>query len=260
MAESSACAAADDPVNRGRLGPKGLHGWMANASSDRLKQPLLRKGKKGKGKFREATWDEAMEFIVELCRDGLKQYTAGAIGIYNSGQLFLEDYYTLTLVAMAGLGTIHLDGNTRLCTATASIALRETFGSDGQPSTIDDYDTADCIMHAGHNIAETQTVSWMRMLDRRRGPQPPKLIVIDPRETPTAQEADIQLAPRVGTNVALLNGLIRLLIKNEHIDRDFINAHTVGFDHLKTVVRRTIPCAWKKLRKCRLRSCKPPQN
>jgi ferredoxin-nitrate reductase len=227
---------ADDRTNRGRLGPKGLHGWMANGSADRLTRPLIRTGRKGAGKFREAAWDEAMEMIVERCGEVRKRYSCGAIGIYNSGQLFIEDYYTLAVVAMAGLGTIHLDGNTRLCTATASIALRETFGSDGQPSTIDDYDTADCILHVGHNVAETQTVSWMRVLDRRRGPQPPKLIVIDPRATPTAREADIHLAPRAGTNVALLNGLIHLMIQQGRIDHDFIGSHTMGFEKLKATV------------------------
>jgi ferredoxin-nitrate reductase len=232
---------ARDPINRGRLGPKGLHAWMANASADRLKVPLIRKGKKGSGKFREATWDQAMDLIVAKCRDTRERYTSGAIGIYNSGQLFLEDYYTLSVVAMAGLGTIHLDGNTRLCTATASISLRETFGNDGQPSTIGDYDTADCIVHVGHNVAATQTVSWRRVLDRRRGPQPPSLIVIDPRFTDTAREADIHLAPRVGTNVALLNGLLHLVIRNGHIDQAFIDEHTVGFDHLRERVSKYDP-------------------
>jgi anaerobic selenocysteine-containing dehydrogenase len=227
---------SDDRINRGRLGPKGMHAWVANASPDRLVRPLIRTGKKGKGEFREASWDEAMDYIVERSREVRDAYTSGAIGVYNSGQLFIEDYYTLAVVTMAGLGTIHLDGNTRLCTATASISLRETFGSDGQPATIDDYDTADCIVHVGHNLAETQTVSWMRVLDRRRGSEPPKLIVVDCRETATAREADVHLAPRVGTNVALLNGLIHLLIKNGHIDRSFIKACTVGFENLEAKV------------------------
>lgn len=222
----------DDPVNRGRLGPKGMYGWQANASPDRLTRPLIRTGKKGAGQFREASWDEALEMVASRCRETQEQYTSGAIGVYNSGQLFIEDYYTLAVVTMGGLGTIHLDGNTRLCTATASISLRETFGSDGQPSNIQDYDSADCIVHGGHNVASTQTVSWMRVLDRRRGPNPPRLIVIDPRRTFTAQEADIHLAPRVGTNVALLNGLLHLVIKNGDINRAFIDKHTVGFENL----------------------------
>jgi ferredoxin-nitrate reductase len=233
---------ADDPINRGRLGPKGLHGWVANSSGDRLLQPLIRTGRKGEGAFRPASWDEAMEAVVSRCQEVRKEFTSGAIGFYTSGQLFLEDYYTISTVAMAGLGTMHLDGNTRLCTATASVSLQETFGNDGQPSTAADYDTADCIVHVGHNLASTQTVSWMRVLDRRRGHDPPKLIVIDPRPTPTAQEADIHLAPRVGTNVALLNGLLNLVIANGDVDWKFIHEHTAGFEKLREKVSKYTPC------------------
>jgi anaerobic selenocysteine-containing dehydrogenase len=185
---------ADDRVSRGRLGPKGFHAWEANASPDRLTTPLVRDGKKPDAPFREATWDEAMKLIVRRCKKVRDKYTAGAIGVYNSGQLFIEDYYTLSVLTHAGLGTKHLDGNTRLCTATASMALKETFGSDGNPASVTDYDTADCVAHFGHNVAETQTVAWMRILDRRRGPNPPTLVVVDPRRTPTAEEADVHLA------------------------------------------------------------------
>src|SRR5918993_4199507 len=80
-------------------------------------------------------------------------------------------------------GHPHMDGNTRLCTATAAQALKETFGTDGQPGSYTDIDHADTILHFGHNIAEAQTVLWMRILDRRRGPNPPRLVVVDPRPT-----------------------------------------------------------------------------
>jgi anaerobic selenocysteine-containing dehydrogenase len=85
------------------------------------------------------------------------------------------------------------------------------------------------IVHVGHNIASTDTVLWMRVMDRRRGPHPPNLIVIDPRRTATAKEADIHLAPRVGTNVALLNGILHVLIGRNWIDREFIDGPTIGF-------------------------------
>jgi ferredoxin-nitrate reductase len=232
---------ADDRVSHGRLGPKGLNGWQANASPDRLTRPMIRDGKKPGGAFREASWDEAMDRVVRRCKEVRERYTSGAIGFYNSGQLFIEDYYTLSVLAHGGLGTKHVDGNTRLCTATASFALRETFGNDGNPASVTDYDTADCIAHFGHNVADTQTVAWMRILDRRRGPNPPKLIAVDPRRTDTAKEADVHLAPRVGTNVALMNGLLNLVIANGRIDREFIDAHTVGFETLRKVVANYPP-------------------
>jgi anaerobic selenocysteine-containing dehydrogenase len=232
---------ADDRINRGRLGPKGLNGWMANNSPDRLTRPLIREGGKPGGSFREASWDEAMDLVAGRCREVRDKYTGGAVGIYNSGQLFLEDYYTLSVIARAGLGTNHIDGNTRLCTATAAMSLRETFGRDGQPSTAADYDLCDCLVHFGHNIATTQTVSWMRILDRRRGPNPPRLIAVDPRTTPTAAEADIHLAPRVGTNLAVMNGLLHLVIAGGHIDPGFIETHTVGFEALRERVAGYTP-------------------
>ncbi|MFJ1472162.1 molybdopterin oxidoreductase family protein [Massilia orientalis] len=223
---------AQDVVNRGRLGPKGLHGWEANNSPDRLTHPLVRRN----GKLERASWDEAMALIVEQTQRVKREYSAGAIGFYTSGQLFIEEYYTLGIIGKAGLGTPHMDGNTRLCTATAAAALKESFGSDGQPGSYFDVDTTDCILMVGHNMSNTDTVLWMRVLDRRRHADPPKLIVIDPRTTMTAREADLHLAPKVGTNVAVLNGVLHLLIQGGHVDRAFIDRHTMGFDDLAQLV------------------------
>ena len=123
---------------------------------------------------------------------------AAALGFYTSGQLFIEDYYTLALVARGGIGTNHLDGNTRLCTATAGQALKETFGCDGQPAGVHDLEYCDTILHVGINTAESQTVLWMHELDRLQGPDPPRSIVIDPRETQSAKAAEVHLAIRPG--------------------------------------------------------------
>jgi anaerobic selenocysteine-containing dehydrogenase len=223
---------AVDRVNRGRLGPKGLYGWQANASEDRLKQPLIRRD----DKLCEATWDEAMSLIVHRTKEIQGDHTSSAIGFYNTGQLFLEEYWTLSTITDAGLRTPHVDGNTRLCTATASQALMQSFGTDGAPGSFTDFDTTDAIFHIGHNPATTQTVQWMRILDRRSGPNRPKLVVIDPRKTDTAKEADLHLAPRLGANLPLLNGLLHLMIKAGHIDNDFIAAHTIGFEKLEETV------------------------
>ena len=228
---------AVDVVNRGRMGPKGLNGWEANNSPDRLTTPLIRRH----GRLEPASWDEAMNLIVERSREIRDRFTASAIGFYTSGHLFIEEYYTLAVIGKGGLGTPHMDGNTRLCTATAAAALKETFGSDGQPGAYEDIDATDCILHVGHNIAATDTVLWMRVLDRRAAPNPPKLIVVDPRRTATAEQADLHLAPKVGTNVALLNGLLHLLIESRHADQAFIDAHTRGFDVLSKIVKAYPP-------------------
>ncbi|NUR87851.1 MAG: molybdopterin oxidoreductase family protein [Nonomuraea sp.] len=214
-----------DRVNHGRLGPKDLYGWQANHSPDRLTTPLVREG----GALVPASWDTAMDLIVTRS----KELDAERIGFYTSGQLFLEEYYTLAVLAKAGIGTPHLDGNTRLCTATAASALKASFGTDGQPGSYTDLDFCDAIALWGHNVAETQTVLWARMLDRRRGPAPPAMIAVDPRETPVTREADVHLAVRPGTNLVLMNALIRRLIERGWYDPDYVEAHTIGFADLR---------------------------
>jgi ferredoxin-nitrate reductase len=223
---------AGDRVNHGRLGPKGLFGWQANSAPDRLTRPLVREG----GELVETGWDEAMDRIVERSRQLLDSKGGGAFGFYTSGQLFAEEYYTLAVIGKAGLGTPHMDGNTRLCTATAGQALKESFGCDGQPASYTDVDHADTLFLVGHNVAATQTVLWSRMLDRRRGADPPALVVVDPRPTPTAREADLHLAVRGGTNLALLNAIQYELFANGRVDRDWVAAHTVGVEELEELV------------------------
>lgn len=217
-----------DRVNRGRLGPKDLYGWQANGSPDRLTRPLVRRD----GELVETDWDTAMDMIVRRSTDLLGEQGPSALGFYTTGQLFLEEYYTLAAIGHGAIGTNHMDGNTRLCTATAAAALKESFGSDGQPGSYTDIDHADVIALYGHNMAETQTVLWMRILDRLAGPDPPKLLCVDPRTTEVARAATLHLAPLPGTNVALMNGILHEIIRNEWVDRDFVDSRTVGYDEL----------------------------
>jgi anaerobic selenocysteine-containing dehydrogenase len=224
---------AVDRVNHGRLGPKDLFGWQANHSPDRLHRPLVREH----GQLVEVSWDEAMGRVVARTRQLLHEHGPSSIGFYTSGQLFLEEYYTLAVLARGGIGTSHLDGNTRLCTATAAEALKESFGCDGQPGSYTDVDHADVIALYGHNVAETQTVLWSRILDRLAGPRPPAILCVDPRPTPVARAATVHLAPRPGTNVALMNGLLHELFTRGWVDADYVAAHTVGIEELRAVVQ-----------------------
>lgn len=228
---------ATDRVNRGRLGPKDLFGWQANASPDRLTRPLVREG----GRLVESDWETAMNRVVSRSRELLADRGPGSLGFYTSGQLFLEEYYTLAVLARAGIGTNHIDGNTRLCTSTAAEALKESFGCDGQPGSYDDIDHADVIALFGHNIAETQPVQWMRILDRLEGTEPPRLLCVDPRPTQAARRAAVHLAPRVGTNVAVLNALLHEIIRTDRVDHAYIEAHTVGYEKLTAQVKDCTP-------------------
>ncbi|OBG11753.1 molybdopterin oxidoreductase [Mycolicibacterium celeriflavum] len=226
-----------DRVNRGRVDTKDLFGWQANASTDRLTTPLVREN----GKLVETDWDTAMNRIVGRSKELLDTAGPSAFGFYTSGQLFLEEYYTQGVIAHGAIGTNHVDGNTRLCTATAAEALKESFGCDGQPGSYTDVDHADVIALFGHNVAETQTVLWMRMLDRLAGDDPPAIVCVDPRPTPVAQHATVHLAPMPGTNVALMNGLLHEILRNDWVDHDYVDAHAVGFDELRKRVAEFPP-------------------
>src|SRR6478609_4817894 len=228
---------ATDVVNHGRLGPKGLYGSTAWASSpDRLTRPMVRQG----GRLVETDWETAMGRVVQRSKELLAEKGPLSHGFYTSGQLFIEEYYTLAVIGKAGIGTPHMDGNTRLCTATAAAAFKESFGADGQPGSYTDIEHCDAIFLFGHNMAETQTVLWARILDRTRGEDPPRIVCVDPRRTLVAQEAErtggVHLACRVGTNLALMNGLTRELLANGWIDEAWVQAHTIGLDALRATV------------------------
>ncbi|GAB3886825.1 hypothetical protein GCM10029964_051750 [Kibdelosporangium lantanae] len=174
--------------------------------------------------------------VVERSLELMTDRGPSALGFYTSGQLFAEEYYTLAAIARGGIGTNHLDGNTRLCTATAAAALKESFGCDGQPASYTDIDHADVIALFGHNVAETQVVLWDRILDRLAGPNPPAILCVDPRETPVARAATVHLAPLPGTNVALMNGILHEIIQHDWVDHEYVERHTVGYDDLVTLV------------------------
>ncbi|MFI7121114.1 molybdopterin oxidoreductase family protein [Amycolatopsis sp. NPDC049868] len=230
-----------DLVNHGRMGPKGLYGSWQWSGKDRLTRPLIRRD----GELVESGWDAAMDLIVRRSTELLDEAGPLSHGFYTSGQLFLEEYYTLGVIGKAGLGTPHMDGNTRLCTATSAAAMKESFGSDGQPGTYADIDHCDALFLFGHNMAETQTVLWSRALDRLAGPEPPVVVAVDPRRTKVAEAAvesgGLHLAPLPGTNQALMNGLVRELIVNKWIDEDYVSAHTLGFSELEKTVEPYTP-------------------
>lgn len=228
---------AEDRVNRGRLGPKDLFGWQANHAPDRLRRPLIRES----GGLVETDWNTAMGRVVAKSQELLENAGPGSIGFYTSGQLFLEEYYTLGVIARAGIGTNHIDGNTRLCTATAAEALKQSFGCDGQPGSYQDIDHADTIALFGHNVAETQPVLWMRMLDRLAGSTPPGLLVVDPRRTVPARQATVHLRPRPGTNLALMNALQHEIIRRGFVDDAYVSAHTIGYQELTDQVAGCTP-------------------
>lgn len=224
----------EHPVNFGHLGPKGRHAWVANHSPRRGTVPMLRRQKGGP--LEPVSWEEAMAFFIDRMRQAWRQ-GHGNLACYNSGQLTIEELYTLGKLWRGGLQSANIDGNTRLCTATSATGLMANFGADGPVASYVDIDEADLLCLYGHNVAEVQTVLWERMLSarQRRGG---RILVVDPRKTPTVRQgADLHLQLRPGTNVALMNGIIHLLIERGWVDQAFIAQHTVGFAELQQLAR-----------------------
>lgn len=228
----------DHSINRGRLGPKGENQWYANNSPDRLVTPLIRNEH---GQLQPASWEEAMELIVSKAKQSIAEQGSNSIAIYSTGQGYLEDYYTIAKIGRAGLQTHLLDANTRLCTATTEFCLLQSFGADGTPASYDDVDVTDTLMLFGHNVAETGTVLHERIMQRKQREGKPYIIAVDPRLTLTARHADLHLQLRPGTNVALLNGLIRMMIHNGHIDQTFLDQYTIGYDEMQASVQDWTP-------------------
>lgn len=224
---------ANHPVSFGHLGPKGEHAWVANHSKRRGTTPMIRRSKRSP--LEPVSWAEAMDFFIERFRDAASRGHQN-LACYNSGQLTVEELYTLGKFWRAGLQSPNIDGNTRLCTATSATGLMSNFGTDGPVASYVDVDQAELLCLFGHNVAEVQTVLWERMLAARQA-NGGKIIVADPRKSPTVRQgADLHLQLAPGTNVALMNGLIHLLIRNGWIDRGFIEKHTVGFAEMEAVV------------------------
>ena len=228
---------ARHPVNFGHLGPKGENGWVANNSPRRGTVPMIRR-RKGLP-LEPVSWPEAIDFFLEKFKAAWDQGHEN-LACYNSGQLTLEEFYVLAKLWRGGLQSSNIDGSTRLCTATSATGLMANFGADGPVASYVDIDQADLLCLYGHNVAETQTVLWERMLAAKA--KGARIIVADPRKTPTVhQGADLHLQLRAGTNVALMNGIVHLLIKRGSVDHDFVARHTVGFDALEAVVRAYPP-------------------
>jgi assimilatory nitrate reductase catalytic subunit len=223
----------DHPVNRGLLCPKGLSEHHTIAADNRARHPLLRRN----GAMARVGWDEALATMGSRLRDVQRRFGPGAVGVISTGQLVTEEFYALGKLVQLGLGTSNYDGNTTLCMATAVSGYKRSFGSDGPPGAYEDLETADVVLLIGANIAENHPI----LCSRLRANAAATIIVVDPRVTKTAMLADVHLPIRPRSDLALVNGLIHLVIEHGLVDRDYVAAHTTGFDELRESVLAYTP-------------------
>lgn len=194
---------------------------------DRLLYPMLRESLDQP--FRRVSWDEALDRIAERIQTVRQTQGVDGLCMYGSGQFNTEDYYVAQKLMKGCLGTNNFDANSRLCMSSAVSGYIQSFGSDGPPCCYDDLELTDCAFLIGTNTAECHPIIFNRLRKHHKQHQHVKLIVVDPRTTPTAEAADLHLAIQPGTDIDLLNGIAHLLLKWGLYDAPFIDDCTSGF-------------------------------
>lgn len=218
-------AIAGDPAhlaNQGRLCSKGSALGETLSLEDRLLQPEVA-GKR-------ASWDAALDAVAEGFRRGLAQHGPEGVALYVSGQLLTEDYYAANKFAKGVLGTANIDSNSRLCMASAVAAHTRAFGEDVVPGTYEDLELADTVVLVGSNLAWCHPVLFQRVMAAKAARPSMTLIVVDPRRTATCAGADLHLALRPGSDVALFAALLKHLRDEGLADRAWLNSHAEGVE------------------------------
>ncbi|WP_407176016.1 molybdopterin-dependent oxidoreductase [Bradyrhizobium sp. STM 3562] len=215
----------EHPANFGRLCSKGSALGETIGLESRLLHPMIR----CKGSLERVAWPDALDHVAHRLKHIIARDGADAVAFYLSGQLLTEDYYVANKLMKGFIGSANVDTNSRLCMASSVAGHRRAFGADTVPGCYEDLDQADLLVLVGSNAAWCHPILHQRMLanKQKRGA---RMVVIDPRRTDSASEADLFLGVRPGTDTALFCGLFVHLADNGALDKSYIESHTVGFD------------------------------
>ena len=226
------------PSSQGMVCVKGAT-IAESLDKNRLRYPMVRDSLEQE--FRRASWDEAFDLITK--RIQTVRFTQGveALCMYGSGQFQTEDYYIAQKLMKGCLGTNNFDANSRLCMSSAVAGYIQSFGADGPPCCYDDLELTDCAFLIGTNTAECHPIIFNRFEKYHKKNRKVKMIVVDPRRTPTAEAADLHLAIRPGTDIDLMNGMAHLLMRWNYIDPAFIEDCTSNFPAYAEVIRHYSP-------------------
>jgi len=211
----------DHPANFGRLCSKGSALGETLSLEDRLLAPRIH--------GRETDWDAALDYVADAFRTTIDAHGPDSVAIYGSGQLLTEDYYVANKLMKGFIGTGNMDTNSRLCMASSVAGHKRAFGSDTVPGTYEDLEQADLVVLVGSNFAWCHPVLFQR-LQAAQSKRGTTIVVVDPSRTATAQSADLHLAIKPGSDVALFNGLLTHLADSGTTDMEFVDAHTNGMD------------------------------
>ena len=204
------------PANRGRLCVKGTTLGDTVGLEGRLMRPMIGN--------REAGWDEATRLVARRFADTIAEHGPDSVAFYVSGQLLTEDYYAANKLMKGFIGSGNIDTNSRLCMASAVAAHNRAFGEDYVPVTYEDLDEADLVVLVGSNTAWCHPVVWQRIEQARKN-RGTKIVVIDPRRTETAAEADLHVQVAADGDIPLFRALLASMKARGVIDAEFIERH-----------------------------------
>jgi formate dehydrogenase major subunit len=224
-------ASKDAEVNQGHSCLKGRYAFGFYNHKDRLRTPLIRKG----GQLVESTWDEAYEFIANKLNHHKKQYTAHSIAGITSARCTNEENYLMQKFIRSVVGTNNIDCCARVCHSPTALGMQNTFGTGAATNSIEDIKHTECILVIGANPTESHPVTGAKL--KQFAMKSGTTIVIDPRQTELAKYATYHLAPRPGTNVALLNMMMYFIISNNKVDESFVGNRTEGFGDFKDAIK-----------------------
>lgn len=225
------------PANDGRLCSKGSALGETLIHDGRLLHPMMREAD---GALARVSWDQALDAVADGFRRAIARHGPEAVAFYLSGQLLTEDYYVANKLMKGFLGSANVDTNSRLCMASSVAGHRRAFGSDTVPGIYADLDAADLIVLVGSNAAWCHPVLFQRMMKAKAG-RGTQIVVIDPRRTATAEEADLFLPIAPGTDTALFCGLLVHLADQRALDQRYIARHTIGFEEALSRARTIAP-------------------
>ncbi len=223
------------PVNLGMACPKGWEALTPLRATDRAREPLLRGAD---GVLRAVSWGEAIDSLVRRFRGIGERHGAAAVSFLSTGQIVTEEMALLGALAKFGMGMVHVDSNTRQCMATSHVAYKQSFGFDAPPFTYRDFEESDALIFIGANPCIAHPIMWQRVMMNRRSPE---IVVLDPRRTETAMAATLHVPLAPKSDLILLYGLAHLLIQRGAVKREFVDAHTSGFDAFASFVADFTP-------------------
>ena len=229
----------EHPANFGKLCSKGSTLHLTAGPAGRALHPLQRRERGAP--LARACWDNTLEGLAARFAATIARHGPDSVGFYVSGQLLTEDYYIFNKLAKGLIGTNNIDTNSRLCMSSAVAGYKETLGADAPPACYEDIDMAGCLFIAGSNTAWAHPILFRRIEAAKAARPDLKIIVVDPRRTATAEAADLFLQILPGTDVALFNGMLHVMLWEGLADHGYIAAHTEGFAELKNALRDYTP-------------------